>query len=127
MRTVSFDMKPPKLLPWLARRAGVSDERAVALWRQALDEATGVDAEENTEVDESTFWKNSMERFRALLDEEARLAALSGLNPWFNLHDRLWRGGSLFLADAVIVGMSRSACLWRRTLSLKPGGCHHNE
>lgn len=123
MRTVSFDMKPPKLLPWLARRAGVSDERALALWRQALDEATGADAA----MDESTFWKASMERFRALLDAEARMEDLSGLNPWLNLHDRLWRGGSLFLADAVIRGMSRSACLWRQTLSMKPGRCHHNE
>ncbi len=123
MRTISFDTKPPKLLPWLARRAGVSDERALALWHQALDEATG----DGAGVDEATFWKASMTHFRALLEREARVEELSGLNPWFNLHDRLWRGGSLFLADAVIAGMSRSACLWRRTLSLKPERCHHNE
>ena len=33
-------MKTPKLLPWQARKAGVSLERAEALWRKAVREAT---------------------------------------------------------------------------------------
>ena len=33
-------MKTPKLLPWYARKAGVSLERAEALWRKAVREAT---------------------------------------------------------------------------------------
>ncbi len=116
MRTVSFDTRPPKLLPWLARRAGVSDERAVELWRQAVDEAgTGTST-----IDESAFWKRSMDGFRALLAQEARRMALSGLNPWFNLQDRLWRGSSLLLADTVIRGMSRSVRIWRQTLDMTP-------
>lgn len=123
MRNVSIDMHPPKLLPWLARRAGIGEERALALWRQALDEVSETCAGNP----EARFCKEAMTRFRELLDREARAHDLSGLNPWFNLHDRLWRGSSLFLADTVIRGMSRSACLWRRTLSLKPGYCEHRE
>jgi hypothetical protein len=30
-------MKTPKMLPWLARKAGISDARAEALWAEALE------------------------------------------------------------------------------------------
>ena len=33
-------MNSPKLLPWYARKAGVSLDRAEALWRKAVREAT---------------------------------------------------------------------------------------
>lgn len=30
-------MRTPKMLPWLARKAGISDARAEALWAEALE------------------------------------------------------------------------------------------
>jgi hypothetical protein len=30
----------PKILPWVARKAGISDEQAEALWREAVLQAT---------------------------------------------------------------------------------------
>jgi len=32
--------KTPKILPWLARKAGVSGEKAAALWQQAVSDAS---------------------------------------------------------------------------------------
>jgi hypothetical protein len=32
-------MRAPKLLPWVARKVGISDELAVKLWRRAAGEA----------------------------------------------------------------------------------------
>jgi hypothetical protein len=32
-------MKAPKILPWIARKAGISDELALKLWRRAISEA----------------------------------------------------------------------------------------
>ena len=32
-------MKAPKILPWIARKAGISDELALKLWRRAVSEA----------------------------------------------------------------------------------------
>ena len=35
----SNNMKAPKILPWIARKAGISDELALKLWRRAISEA----------------------------------------------------------------------------------------
>jgi len=32
-------MNPPKILPWMARRAGIDDEQALRLWQRAANEA----------------------------------------------------------------------------------------
>ncbi|MDD3353334.1 hypothetical protein [Zoogloea sp.] len=59
-------MKTPKLLPWHARKAGVSIERAEALWRKALREATA----DTGWVGNSEFWGAAEARFLELLQEE---------------------------------------------------------
>lgn len=46
-------MKTPKMLPWLARRHGVSDDRAEELWADALRHATA----ETGWVGNSDYWK----------------------------------------------------------------------
>lgn len=45
-------MKTPMILPWLARRAGVSDHRAELLWRAACRQA----ALRTGERDGSCYW-----------------------------------------------------------------------
>ena len=44
-------MSAPKILPWIARKAGISDELALKLWRRAVSEAehlTGHSSGRNT-------------------------------------------------------------------------------
>ena len=31
-------LKAPKILPWIARKAGISDELALKLWRRAISD-----------------------------------------------------------------------------------------
>ena len=51
-------MKAPKLLPWYARKAGVSVERAEALWRKMfVDDADPKWIEFNAE--KSKEWPNA--------------------------------------------------------------------
>lgn len=59
-------MKSPKTLPWHARKAGVSVERAEVLWRKALREATA----DTGWVGTSEFWGAAEGRFLELLQEE---------------------------------------------------------
>lgn len=59
-------MKAPKLLPWYARKAGVSVERAEALWRKALREATA----DTGWVGTSEYWGVAEARFLELLKAE---------------------------------------------------------
>ena len=67
--------RAPKILPWLARKAGISDERAQAMWYEAVcyaKQKTGSAANSN-------YSRVVMERLRTLLEQEkvAALAAAS--------------------------------------------------
>ncbi|MBN9421095.1 MAG: hypothetical protein BGO63_10710 [Candidatus Accumulibacter sp. 66-26] len=60
-------MKAPKILPWIARKAGISDELALKLWRRAAGEA-----EELTGCcTSSDYYRLAMERFIDLADAES--------------------------------------------------------
>ena len=59
-------MKSPKNLPWHARKAGVSLERAELLWRRAIREATA----DIGWVGTSEFWGAAEARFLELLEQE---------------------------------------------------------
>lgn len=59
-------MKTPMILPWLARRAGISDQRAEQLWGEALRYAT-----RTTEwVGTPEFWATAMNKLNELIDAE---------------------------------------------------------
>lgn len=60
-------MKTPKILPWLARKAGISDTRAEVLWHKALRHAT-----------QATGWVNSPEYWRAAVEKLEELVAAEG-------------------------------------------------
>ena len=59
-------MKAPMILPWLARRWGVSDARALELWRQACSDADV--ATMNRAAPE--YWGFAKARLIDLLDKE---------------------------------------------------------
>ncbi len=56
-------MEKPKSLPWLARKAGVSDHRVETLWNKAL-----AMADANTQVAPSRRMAEAMQHLLQMLD-----------------------------------------------------------
>lgn len=80
-------MKAPKILPWIARKAGISDALALKLWRRAAGEAeqlTGTAAG-------SEYWGLAVERFLDLAQEESTLQASRDLLIPAPKVDWMWR------------------------------------
>ena len=70
-------MNAPKILPWIARKAGISDELALKLWRRAVSEAeflTGKD-------EGSEFWGLAVERFLGIVEDEVGDTPAYSLTP----------------------------------------------
>jgi hypothetical protein len=74
-------MNTPKLLPWHARKAGITTERAEALWHQAVLEATA----ETGWVGTPEYWGATTDHFLRLLDAEKALR----VTPLVRSHNRL--------------------------------------
>lgn len=70
-------MNPPKILPWIARKAGISDELALKLWRRAVGEAEVLTG--NTEGSE--YWGLAIERFLCIVEDEAGNLPPNSLAP----------------------------------------------
>ena len=60
-------MRAPKLLPWVARKAGIRDELALKLWRRAAGEAEALTGG----CDSSEYFRLAMERFIDLVEAES--------------------------------------------------------
>lgn len=70
-------MKAPKILPWVAKKAGISEELALKLWRRSLSEAehlTGC-------AEGSEYWGLAVERFLSLVEDEASVVPTDTLTP----------------------------------------------
>nr|MBL8456786.1 hypothetical protein [Zoogloeaceae bacterium] len=80
-------MKTPKLLPWFARKAGVSEERAAVLWRKAVRQATA----ETGWVGNAEYWGEAMSNFLRLLEEEQTTFCAPRMTPYIRSNNRLWR------------------------------------
>lgn len=65
-------MKSPMILPWIAHRAGISDERAEELWREALCHAT----EKTGWVGTSEYWEVAEQRLLKLVKREKQACCL---------------------------------------------------
>lgn len=88
-------MKTPKLLPWYARKAGVSLERAETLWRKAVREATV----ETGWVGNAEYWGAAMSHFTRLLDEERSTLCAPRVVPYVRAQNRMWRLPLLAMED----------------------------
>jgi hypothetical protein len=66
------------MLPWLARKWGVSDERALALWNLACTEAEIVTGERNT----SRYWGMAKSLLIDKLDSEVIASYPVLATPW---------------------------------------------
>lgn len=103
--------KYPKILPWLAKKAGVPLERAEALWADALRYST----QKSSVVESSEYWGLAMNRLLHLLEVESRkLRAMPfGFGPMVRLPAQLWLHG--FTAQQAMVSIAaNSACWWQR-------------
>ncbi len=60
-------MNAPKMLPWIARKAGISDELALKLWRRAVSEAEYLTGKSTG----SEYCGLAVERLLALVEDEA--------------------------------------------------------
>jgi hypothetical protein len=63
-------MRTTKLLPWIARKAGISDIRAEALWAESIRHAT----EQTGWVGTSEYWEAALAHWMTLIDDEGRLS-----------------------------------------------------
>jgi hypothetical protein len=70
-------MKAPKILPWVARKAGISDELALKLWRRAISEAEYLTGK----ADGSEYWGLAVERFLDIVEDEIGRVPQYSLTP----------------------------------------------
>lgn len=70
-------MNAPKILPWIARKAGISDELALKLWRRALSEAEFLIGK----AEGSNYWGLAVERFLAIVEDEVGGSPEYSLSP----------------------------------------------
>jgi hypothetical protein len=110
-------MRPPKLLPWLARKAGVSDELAVKLWRRALQEAEALAGNRVS----SDYHALCIDRFLNLLEVEAGGEARLDASPlsW------IWRYPQRIALYTLIasVNISRIGPQFLRRQQTRPHAC----
>jgi hypothetical protein len=70
-------MKAPKILPWIARKAGISDELALKLWRRALSESEYLCGK----AEGSEYWGLCVERFLSIVENEVGSPPTYSLTP----------------------------------------------
>lgn len=68
-------MNAPKILPWIAKKAGISEALALKLWRRAVSEAEYLTGK----TEGSEYYGLAVERFLALVEDEI------GSVPQYNL------------------------------------------
>jgi hypothetical protein len=70
-------MNAPKILPWIARKAGISEELALKLWRRAITEAEQLTGKSTG----SEYWGLAVKRFLDLVEGEAGELPQNTLTP----------------------------------------------
>ena len=77
----------PKLLPWLAKKAGITERRATTLWHESERWA-----ERRATFGSSAYYKLAVDRLLELAATESLRedAASFGWRPWARAQARLW-------------------------------------
>lgn len=80
-------IRTPKLLPWLARKAGIGERRAETLWREAERWAA-----HQAPIGSADYFKLAVDRLLSLVAEESLRAdaASFGWRPWARAQSRAW-------------------------------------
>ncbi|MCL2346408.1 MAG: hypothetical protein FWC58_11235 [Desulfobulbus sp.] len=74
---MKHNLTAPKILPWIARKAGISDELALKLWRRAVSEAEFMTGK----AEGSDYWTFAVERLLVLVENEVGEAPQYTSNP----------------------------------------------
>lgn len=100
--------KSPKLLPWLAKKAGITEHRATVLWHDATRWA-----EHRAKDGSSAYYKLAVDRFMELVAAESLRedAASFGWRPWARAQARMW-AAAMHVAHQ---GADLAARTWRLT------------
>lgn len=103
--------KYPKILPWLASKAGVPLARAERLWGETLRHATKY----STIVESPEYWQLAVDRLIELiaLESRERRAMPFGFGPLMRLPAQLWLYG-LTAQQAMLDIAANSARWWQR-------------
>jgi hypothetical protein len=99
-------MKTPKILPWLAHKAGIPEARAGELWADALRYATL----KTGWVGTSEFWRVAVERVIRLIELESERQYKPRLSPLVRHQARLGMLPLIILQGLATVG----AAVWAR-------------
>lgn len=104
MKTTSDN---PKILPWLAHKAGIGLHRAEILWHAAQRHA----AHATGEIETPAYWQAAMDRLLELVAAESLRedAASFGWRRWARLNESLWQA-PLAMLDALMLSSQRG---WR--------------
>jgi len=78
----------PKLLPWLARSAGLTDSRTEELWMEASQYAANATGEFET----PKYWKAAHERLINLIQAESFAHNPPEMAPWVTIQTNLGNG-----------------------------------
>jgi len=103
----------PKILPWLAKKAGIPFERATELWTEARSHAGAAH-----DIDSPDYWKRAVDRLQENLAAESRRrqSAPFGLGPLVRLPASQWLQG-LALQEKLVTIAANSARNWQRACS----------
>lgn len=113
MKTKAFDARLPKILPWLAGKAGISGHRAEILWHAAQRYAALHVGETATPA----YWQVAMDRLLELVAAETLRedAASFGLRQWSRLNAHFWQA-PVALLDALALSSARGWRLFGQTI-----------
>lgn len=104
-------MKAPKILPWIAHKAGISEELALKLWRRAAGEA----AEMTGCCDSSDYYRLAVERFIDLAEAEGGCNRVRE-TPSVTCVFWLWRHQSR-ISSLNLIAVQNVARLWQARCS----------
>ena len=95
----------PKLLPWLAKKAGIDAARAETLWHSASRYAS-----ERADTGSSAWSRLAIDRLITLTAGESLRADIAsmGWRPWARAQQRLW-AATLHLIESVQLAGVRSS------------------
>jgi hypothetical protein len=107
--------RTPKILPWLAHKAGISLSRAETLWHTARCHAETLTGEADTPA----YWQAAMDHLLELVAAESLRedAAAFGWRQWTRHYKRAW-AVPLGILDALTLNSVRG---WRTMRPLQLG------
>ena len=105
-------MNAPKILPWIARKAGISDELALKLWRRAAGEAEVIAGCCNS----SDYYRLAVERFIDFAEAEGNRSVVRETVGSRTCISWLWRHQNR-ISKLNLITAENVVRLWQTNLS----------